>query len=285
MLRIPRRILRPEPLRHAGRDAVGLQLSTRLVGDVAQAGRRERGARRDADVGGLDRDTGNLDPVQRATGETSPLGRVPRRLLRADVDVHLAGRGVVGAGDHGRLAGSPVRDGVLERVLADRGELVARAVFRMRECPPFGTDLLAVQEQTAVVAKLRRLVVDRGLRREVGRAEAAERDTLRGRVERRCRRVPRGYLLDQVLARVDRQRVLVDRPLRDERADRAVRMQAAAVVRQLMVHVDREVARVVLGHPEPVRDTGHRVAADRVPNREDGLRDHPVLRREHVGRL
>ena len=97
-------------------------------------------------------------------------------------------------------------------------ELVARPVLGVRKCATFGSDFLAVHEQPASKAELRPLVVDRGLRREGGRAEAPERDALRGRVECRCRRVPGRHLLNQVAARVHRKAVLADRPLRDERA-------------------------------------------------------------------
>ena len=274
-LRIPGRVLRPEPSGHPGRDAVRLQLGAGLVGHVAQIGGGERRARRNAGVGGLAGRSRDLDPVERAAGQPRALGRVPARLLLADVDVHLAeGVRVVGADDHRRAAGAGICDGVLPRELAERGQLPADPAFGMRERAALVADFLAVQEERAVVAEARPPVVDRRPRGEVGRAEAAERDALRRRVVRARGRVPGRDSADQVASRSNAQAVLRDHPFRDERTRGAMVACGAQRVGDLVVRQQCERAGPALVSAEAVRDPDHPIPVDGVADREDRLRDH-----------
>jgi hypothetical protein len=282
MLRIPGRILRPLPLCHACGNALRLQLGSRLVPHVDEVGGGERGAGRHACVGRLRCEARDLDSVELAAREAGTLGGITGRLLLADVDVHLAGRGVVRADDDRLAARRWVGDGILERVLAEGGQLPADPALGVRERASLVADLLAAEEEWAVVAGPRALVVDRRERREVSRAEPADYDSLRGWVvgARCC--VPRRDPDDVIASGGDAEVLLPDDEARDEAAGRAVVADSPERLRDLVVRQDRECAGSALVGAQAVGQPGQPVAVDRVADGENRDRTDAVLRRDHV---
>ena len=203
----------------------------------------------------------------------------------------MPGRRVVGRDDHRLVARPGVRHDVLERHLAQRRQLVARPVERVRERTAGRRGLLAVGVEPAVVALPGLGVVERRQLGEVSRAEAVEDDALGRRVVRTRRRVPRHRLLDQVLAVQDLEALLVDGPLRHERALGAVLAHDARIGTQLVVHEHREGAVAVVERAEAVGNADHAVGrpvglvVDRVADRQQRRHADVLLRRHDVRRL
>lgn len=147
----------------------------------------------------------------------------------------------------------------------------------MSKPAPFDARLLAVHEQPALVAESARHVVERADRRQVGRAQPVQRDALRMRVVRARRRIPRCDLLDQILAGKHLERVLRDRPLRDEGALRTVCTDRAGRRHELVVHQHRERPVAVVECSETVGDPHQPRAADGITDGQDRLGDDPRL--------
>ena len=192
-----------------------------------------------------------LDPVERAAREARALDGVPRGLLLADVDVHLAGCRIVEP-DHDRLhARVRMGDGVLPAELAERGQLVARPVQEMGEGASLGADLLAAHEQAPVVALAGSRVVERGARGQIRGAHASQRDARGWGVVRGRARVPGRDLPDQIPGAHDGEVALADRPPRVEGALGPVRTHGADGAAELMVHEHRERPSPLSKAPRP----------------------------------
>ena len=240
----------------------------------------------------------DLDAVQVPARQPGALDERARRLLVTCVHVHLSvdvrvgrRRGVVLLDDHGPSAGTRVCDRVLESHPAEVGQLVRRAGLRaghdMRECPALRAALLAVHEDPLGRTPARRRVVERGDRRQVGRAEPVERDV--GSVAVRPVLVCEEDGLDEIRARSHLERFLVDHPFGDERALAAMRTDDTARARELVIHEQGERPVTVVERTEPIRDpdelvarAGRRVANGEHRGRRDARRQ---IDRQDIRRL
>jgi hypothetical protein len=121
--------------------------------------------------------------------------------------------------------------------------------------------LFAVHEDPAVVALTGIRVVERRDRGQVGGAQSGDRRVA----------VDQDDLLDQVAAFQDPERLLLDDPLRHERALSAVGTDDAAVGAQFVVHQHGDGAVAVVERAEAVGDAHHPVAVvRRVTDRQQG---------------
>ena len=279
--RVPVAVLRPVEVGHARETSLGLDLRPRLQLRVLDLDELELRARRDP-RGGLDGIADDLDPVQLPADEPGPLGRVPGTSLVADVDVDLTGRRVVQRGDDGLVERERVRDQVLPARVAEVAQLPARAVQVVGERTPFDSALLPAQKQPRGVALAGERVVEGALGRQIGGAQPRERDPFLGRRVRRSG--PECDLLDQVLTLEHAQRSLVDRPLRDEGAVRAVCTDRASPGWDLVVREQRERAVAVVERSKSVRDPNEPVVADGIADGQDRLRRHSGRSGHDVGR-
>jgi hypothetical protein len=157
-------------------------------------------------------------------------------------------------------------------------ELVAVAVEAVRERAATCA-LLAVQEEPSIEALACGRVVERRLGREIGGAEPIELHVAAQGIRAA---VPEVDLLDQVLSADDREVVLANDPLGDERTGPTVSACDSACRRDLVVHQDGERAVPVVERAEPIRDAGHPIRAathlrDRVAGGQNRLEHHTGL--------
>ena len=304
--RIPRAVLGSLKPRDHGGDRRLLQRQRVERGDVAkvveaESTRADEPARGGAEAEivallrhGLAADR-DLQPVQGAVGETGPVDDAPLVRLGADVDVDLAREGarsrrgaqvtVVGE-HHDRL---PLRMRAGHRVLvghpAQSRQLPRLAGMRAGGDPRPRAPLRHLF--TVHVDALRRalpLMPERAGSREITRAMSlpyrGAGHVLLGRG------IPQEHLLGrrrEILALHDLQRPAIDLPPGNEGALRAVGARDAVGREELVIHDEREVVKVAVEGAQPVRDSHHPIAADRVTGRENRYRAHARKGREQIG--
>ena len=299
----PSTIFRPQPVGHAGRNALGVQRGAGLGLHITQIHQLKRAdaaaiqpqtrfirARQVAHLGVGGTCRVNANAIGDAARQAGLLNRITGAGFIAHIHIHLAvGDRVIQIHHHGLRLGQGIGHHVLERQVPQARQLIHLAGIAAREHmgkgTTLGTVLLTRQIDAAVVARC--AVAEGTGRRQITRTETRKRR--RGAVGPAAA-IGAGHVQisgtgEEILATHHGKRLLVDRQVRHIGTLGAMGPHIAGGIPQFMVHHHPQRAVAVIHHPDPIGNAIEAIAVVTKLSRINHLAEHRTPFRSHQERL